>query len=511
MNNRIFNKFSIFMSFLFIFMAVSIPVFATTPTLGENHPTEGSVTINKNGSTFTAYEVLSATQSGDAYEYTPTNEFKKFFNNPNYTMNSKDTTSVYTVDNLQKLTTDQVKDLATNIHKYVLDNSIKGISLLNGQKTTVNLGYYLVTETSKDSSDAMVASTPILVSVPQVLNKTWNYNLTINPKDNKPTLEKNIIENGKKVKTSSANIGDVIKYEVNSVIPAYQSNATGIKYIFTDTMSKGLTYDENTGFNITSGDKTFVNGTDYNVSTTKDSTGKTIITIEFKYDNIKEYATKGLTLHYQATLNENALISTKDNGGNPNDIDLEYTNNPYVKDSYKHLKDHVTTYTWGFAIKKVDSDDTNKTLQGAEFALTPSKKNVITDSNGIASFKGLKEGTYYIKELSSPKGYSLLKDPIEVTITPKKDSTGNYTGSAIINISNNNKAGYILNNPYETNGNDLFTVQITNHAGFSIPRTGGVGTIGFVKIAITLLSLVCVLGMLGLLYLKLENKKASKN
>lgn len=513
MKNKIFKKFSIFMSCLFIFMAASIPVFAATPTLGENPPTEGSITINKNGANFTAYEILSATQSGDAYEYMPTNEFKNFFNNSNYLMNSKDEKSVYTADNLQKLTQDQVKDLAVNIHKYVRDNDIKGIPLSNGQKTNVKLGYYLVTETSQNSDGPMVASTPLLVSIPQVSGSTWNYNLTINPKDNKPTLEKNIIENGKKVKTSSANIGDVIKYEVNSVIPAYESNATGIKYIFTDTMSKGLTYDEATGFKITSGDKTFVNGTDYTVSTKKDSTGKTIITIDFKYDNIKDYATKGLTLDYQATLNSNAVVSTQKNNGNPNDIDLEYTNNPYVKDSYKHLKDHVTTYTWGFEVHKVDATDTTKDLAGAEFSVKDENNKVvgrytynndgqvvllngdkgITNNNGLVSFTGLKEGNYFITEEKAPKGYSLLKKPVEVTIKPTIEN-GNYTGEASISITNGNEAGSKADNITMKDGNVLFNVTIKDYAGFSLPGTGGLGTDGFVKIGLTLLGVVVVLG-----------------
>ncbi len=36
-------------------------------------------------------------------------------------------------------------------------------------------------------------------------------------------------------------------------------------YKFTDTMSKGLTYDEQTGLKVTSGDKVFAKDTDYTV------------------------------------------------------------------------------------------------------------------------------------------------------------------------------------------------------------------------------------------------------
>ncbi|WP_412733750.1 hypothetical protein [Clostridium perfringens] len=68
---------------------------------------------------------------------------------------------------------------------------------------------------------------------------------------------------------------------------------------------------------------------------------------------MKSYSTVGLTLEYQATLNENALVDTKANAGNPNDITLEYTNNPDVENSNKTINDKVTSYTWGFGVKKL--------------------------------------------------------------------------------------------------------------------------------------------------------------
>ncbi|MHC9370361.1 isopeptide-forming domain-containing fimbrial protein, partial [Clostridium perfringens] len=108
------------------------------------------------------------------------------------------------------------------------------------------------------STGNAVVSTAMLVSVPQVENDKWNYNVTLNPKDTTPTIEKKIIEDNKLVDTSSANIGDTIKYKVTSTIPTYEKNATNIVYKIKDTMSKGLTYDSNAGIKVTSGDKTFV-------------------------------------------------------------------------------------------------------------------------------------------------------------------------------------------------------------------------------------------------------------
>lgn len=525
MKNNILKKLSILISFMFIFIATSIPVFAATPSIPKDAPTKGSITIAKNGATFTAYKVLDATQSGDAYEYSPTNEFKGFFNNPKY--------GSYSENNIQNLDAEKTKKLAIDLHKYVIDNNISGQEILDGQETSVNLGYYLVAETSRDSKGAAVASAPILVSVPKVSGDTWNYNITIDPKDNTPSLEKNIIKNNKRVKTSSDNIGDIIKYQVNATIPTYEtneSNAKKIMYKFTDTMSKGLTYDAATGFKITSGDKTFTKDTDYTVNVEKQTDGSTVITINFVYNNIKDCVDNGLTLNYQATLNNEAVVSAETNAGNHNTIKLDYTNNPNVENSYKTLTDNVTSYTWGFGIKKVDSNNNAKALEGAEFSIkdskgntlasytynengqvVPLKGNAVTNSNGVTTFTGLEEGTYVITEEAAPNGYSLLKDPIDLRITANRGNSGNYTGAATINISNGNEAASIIDNLTEADGNVLFNVQIENHEGFSLPNTGGLGTTGFIKIAIILLSVVCVLAILGLGYTKLENSKKTKN
>ena len=515
MKNNILKKFSFIMVFIFVFITTSIPVFAATPSISKDAPMKGSITISKKGATFTAYKLLDATKSGDAYEYSVNSDLKDFFNNSNY--------GSYSQESIQKLNGEEVKEFAVNLHKYVLDNKKSGQELTDGQKNTVDLGYYLVTETSSDSEGAAVASTPIIVSVPQVSGNSWNYDVTINPKDNTPILEKNIVKENQRVKTSSENIGDVVKYEVKASIPVYQKNAQDIMYKFTDTMSKGLTYDEKTGFKVTSGDKVFAKDNDYTVDVKKQRDGSTVITINFNYDNIKAYATDGLTLEYQATLNENALIDTKVNEGNPNNITLEYTNNPDIQNSNKTINDKVTSYTWGFGVKKVDSEDITKDLAGAEFSVRDANKNIVgkytynesgnvvilqgngvTNENGVVTFTGLEEGDYFITEEKAPKGYSLLKEPVKVTITAQKDSNDDYTGQATIAVTNGNEAGSIVNNINMNDKNVLFNVQIKNYAGISLPGTGGLGTAGFTKIGLCLLGLVFVLGS-G--YVVLDKKK----
>ncbi|WP_158524089.1 SpaH/EbpB family LPXTG-anchored major pilin [Clostridium perfringens] len=466
----------------------------------------GSITVKNENATFNGYKILDATQSGDAFIYTPTKDFENFFNNDQY--------GNYDVAKIKDLTSDETKIFAAELHKYVIDQNINNVINIDGNvKTTVDLGYYLVLETTEASQGAAVVSTAMLTPVPKKENDNWQYDVILVPKDSSPTLEKKIVIDNQKTDTSTANIGDIIKYEVNAIIPTYEPNAQNIVYKFNDTMSKGLTYDEESGFIITSGDKTFIKGQDYTITQTKSENGETNIEVSFKYESIKAYSTLPITLKYQAILNENAIVNPEITDGNTNKVTLTYTNNPDLESNYKVLEDKVTTYTWGFGVKKVDSENISIDLAGAAFSVRDKNGNVIgkytydstgnvvllkgkgvTDKNGRVIFTGLKEGDYFIKEEKAPKGYSLLKEPVKVTITAQKDDNGEYTGQATISVTNGNEAGSIINNITMNDGNVLFNVQIKNYAGISLPGTGGIGTDGFIKIGLVLLGVVIILG-----------------
>lgn len=74
-------------------------------------------------------------------------------------------------------------------------------------------------------------------------------------------------------------------------------------------------------------------------------------------------------------------------------------------------------------ITKVDKDNANKKLAGAEFMLTKNGQTVATkttDANGVATFTGLTEGTYTLTETKAPAGYGL--DNTSKTIVVVKDS-----------------------------------------------------------------------------------------
>ncbi|SFM46563.1 anchor [Gracilibacillus orientalis] len=75
----------------------------------------------------------------------------------------------------------------------------------------------------------------------------------------------------------------------------------------------------------------------------------------------------------------------------------------------------------GVELIKLDSDNEEKVLQGAEFALQDEEGNTITqglttDENGLITVDQLKPGVYYFVETKAPEGYVLDESPIKFTI-----------------------------------------------------------------------------------------------
>lgn len=86
----------------------------------------------------------------------------------------------------------------------------------------------------------------------------------------------------------------------------------------------------------------------------------------------------------------------------------------------------VNNKNTNFKIQKVDADDENKRLEGAEFTLyeftsnegTEPKvvKKVVTVKDGIAEFNDVKIGKYILKETNAPEGYSKINAELIVEI-----------------------------------------------------------------------------------------------
>ena len=104
------------------------------------------------------------------------------------------------------------------------------------------------------------------------------------------------------------------------------------------------------------------------------------------------------------------------------------------------MTNEVYVYTGDVEIRKVDAA-TGNPLQGAVFGLYTdaacsnafmrdgSPYTATSGSDGYAKFHGLKDGTYWIREMKTVRGHELLKDPFQVTVEEGKCTAESITVS----------------------------------------------------------------------------------
>ena len=421
-------------------LAMAVPAFAAT------NATKGSITISNTvkDETYTIYRMFKLdSYDGDHYSYTVENDWKDFFK----TGSGKDYITLdgqgHPTWNAAKSQDSDKAEFAKLALKWAADNEISGTKETAAGGTVtfsdLGLGYYLV-----DSSLGALCG----------LNTTTP-NVTIEEKNGQPTIEKKVKSHYDGwAEKNTAKIGDTVEYKVEIKV------ADGAqKYTVTDTMSKGLTFN-NSSLKVTANDAVT---TDYTLTST--TNGFTLVLPETYVSNL----TKGTTIivTYNATLNKDAVI---DGDGNANEVKLSYGNHQNTVPS------KVTTKSYQFDLVKVDGT-TNKLLDGAEFELADGETKLsfvkdtagnyrvaaagedgatttITVKNGKVNIYGLAGKTYTLTETKAPDGYNKLVTPETVNLT--EGSKAHATFDADV---------------YKDGG-----VVVENNAGTVLPSTGGVGT-----------------------------------
>lgn len=368
----------------------------------------------------------------------------------------------------------------------------------------VSVGYYLIKDNPNDPETKPDATSLFML---QVVGPT-----VVASKVDVPTPDKKIVEGDKKVNVGDYDIGETITFELSATLPNNFENYKTYKLIFHDTMSKGLTYTENQEIKVaTSNDDVVLGASQYQVETALNEDGTTSLTVTFA-----ELADTGLkngdtiTVTYTAALNAQAEIG---NPGNPNTMHLEFSNNPNDEgegETGKTPDKEVIVFTFELDNNKVDGQNTETTLPGAEFVLKTATGDstdvkyavinaethkfirwsdvkiegtndddetttLVSDEDGLFQVIGIDAGTYYLEETKAPVGYNKLENDITVVITPSYDP--NYQGTP----GNDNvitELDVTVDGEDATidSGNGIGTGTIANNKGATLPETGGIGT-----------------------------------
>lgn len=362
-------------------------------------------------------------------------------------------------------------------------------------------GYYLFVDTtdfSKDDSYHSYNSFLLMVT-------KGNWNVPITPKAEKPTVEKKVYDNPDGTSTggfgSSADhaINEKFQFQLTATLPDSTNRAYDYydKYsvIFHDTLSEGITYDKDDEL-----DSVVIksNGNTYNIT---DSSKYTIDTTDLESQNsfvvnidVKACAKDAgfdlnngatITVTYTAHLNDKAYVNTA--GGstsNINKVYLTYSNNPKDESSIGKTPESTPVYVYTYQLNNTKHQDTEKgpALEGACFRLYSDEactdqsevqlyqkdgfyypiKDVLgkeavemkSAANSTFNVKGLDAGTYYLKEITPPDGYSACKViPVTIKADHSRNDQVNLEGSNLTNDIVNIKAG-----------------------GITLPSTGGIGT-----------------------------------
>lgn len=156
------------------------------------------------------------------------------------------------------------------------------------------------------------------------------------------------------------------------------------------------------------------------------------------------------------------------------------------------------------SITKKSSAD-NSLLSGVEFKLERMQAGYVdssftavtstTGGNGNVTFSGLIGGSYRLTELKTVDGYSLLSEPIDITLTQKSDGSG-YTAT----VNGEAQSGIAVSGSVTT-----VSFAVYNKPALDMPPTGGVGGFEF-----WILGGLCLTAIPLLLYFFGMRKKGGK-
>lgn len=454
-------------------------------------------------------------------------------------------------------------DVATDTNgKITLDNLAKGRYYLQetGYTDGNDKGYILNT-TGKfyfdidENGKAVKVDDTIAGKVDDASFTIDSTHATLTVTNYKPDIVKTVTKRDGTTTSHEADygVGDAVPYTLTIKVP---ENITSLKtFTVTDTTVKAQLIQNKdsvkiSGKNNAGGDVTLAESA-YTITVAPDA-NNSVMTVAFTPSALTDVAGGEITIAYTATVQDTAVVA---GNGNVNTAKIVYSrktnlteetggNKPY------EITDKGVVYTFGLNIhktakggtkdgaglkgvtfdlyKKVDTETLNGNSKypfcGQEYAaisgddavklgLTTNSaenwikvKTLTTGENGYVSAAGLPSGTYKLVETKTVNGYNLLSKPVDAKLnltyaatwstTKTYDDNGNQI-KAETNTTNYTRDTAPVADPSAA-------IEIVNRAGFTLPVTGGFGTLLFSGIGVLL-----VLAGVGVLFsLKKKSNRA---
>lgn len=367
-------------------------------------------------------------------------------------------------------------------------------------------------------------------------------NATIQVANHRPDMKKEVKKGDSWAQDAPYGVGDTVPYKITIEVPQNIDKLS--TFTVTDTPT-GLK--DNVGsIKIKDGTTALTSGTDYTVAA--EGTDGFKIDFILTSNTVKACAGHTVTITYNAVVKDTAVVG---GNGNSNNAKLTYTNKINSDNTpgttTNTIEDSAVMYSFGIKVVKT-AEDGNTPLLGVVFDLyreaktgetsivdaetvkkagldsTKSwilvKSGLTTNASGIIDTSdstnatnythGLANGDYYLVETKTVDGYNLLTKPVEVkldvtaTTTWQKTNVYDASGNLVKHGTVTKTTFTHTSNNGDATKTELAVAKVINRKGFTLPVTGGFGTLLFSGIGVLL-----VLAGVGVLFsLKKKSNRA---
>lgn len=365
-------------------------------------------------------------------------------------------------------------------------------------------------------------------------------NATIQVANHRPDMKKEVYNGTEWKQDAQYGVGDTVPYKITIEVPKNIDKLS--TFTVTDTPT-GLT-DNVSSIEVKDDTTDLTKNTHYTVADNGNG-----FTITFTPAEMAAYAGEKLVITYTATVSNDAVVGGK---GNSNNAKLTYTNKIITHDSpaapsTNTIEDSAVMYSFGIKVVKTAENGTTalpgvvfdlyreaktgetpivnaETLKKAGLDITKKwilvKSGLTTNANGIIDTSdsnnatnythGLANGDYYLVETKTVDGYNLLTKPVKVkldvtaTTTWQKTNVYDASGNLVKHGTVTKTTFTHTSNNGDATKTELAVAKVVNRKGFTLPVTGGFGTLLFSGIGVLL-----VLAGVGVLFsLKKKSNRA---